>query len=489
MPLFECFISSYPAVVGLSITDRGTAEPATIVADCLAVDTGANLPSRSFLRVSRSRPAGTGYWDLFSIGGGRRISGREGVIRYVFADDRHVFSAVRMPRSFNQYDSEGQLDPSSSRTINQLWAEIASATGANITVVSTPPAFNPPAPWAGKTATQCANSLLELTGSRMLYNPTTTSLVVDWAGNGTALNLDGRMRRQLPSVVWNNLEVYSSPILFDGPVSCNAVWVNDDGDLESMASLEGDEAIRHAFVGFPEVDDKRRRNRLVQSAFRIWKPATVSHPETLGHPADLELASHRGVPLTAANDTTFEAIKVQQTDVGINSQHNLSGSPRGRGIQYDRDSGLLLSDYPIIACNNDGVLQTGVRFIAGYQIREASHPGGLRAMRQQRMLNAGPAVTKKAVVPMVRPIDSVEDDGPTAGSWEALLSSIANAIEPWIGGQGEEVFMPNWIIPANWGRTSSIQWTLRMDHGQTQTTRFTVNSAPAGVLQTIGAMS
>jgi hypothetical protein len=471
------------------VLDPGTADPATITVDCISVNINTDLPNRSFLEVAISQPEATGKWDVFLKRGPDPIPGWPGLSRYRFDDYRHVFRDTIMPTSFNIRDAEGQVSSGSEKTIDELWQEIATATGATIYVASKPTEFKVPAAWADRTATECANSLLQYTGSRMFYDPANQRLTIGWAGDETDINVNQRFAVPISSTIFTKLDVFSNPTLYDAKVKCRAIWEDDNGDAEPMADLEDEDSLKHAFLGFPDVEDDFRRNRLVQAAFRLWQPVSVEYPEELDFPDDIAIKNHRGVVIGGSPEIpVYESIKVFEDTV---NQVCLGGRPEDRMPDYHRDAGLITNTSAIVVCDKDGEIQTDVDFVAAYHVREDGYPNRLKSIKVSKTLHSTLVnpVTKQVVVPAVRPIDSDMDDGPDTGDWEALLDDITDAIEPMMGGKPQRVDLPGWRLPANWGRTSAVRWYMQLNSPSAMTTRFVLDNPPSGSLTVIGGQS
>lgn len=479
MALSQCSIDGYPSVVRVSIDQPSGASPGRIVVDCAMhpiVDAAQPCPIESTLRINARNFVG--QWKVIAIDGPRPVAGSRSIRRFIFQDYRHKLASVVINKSFNSRDAMGNIDPATEKTITQLWTELADKTELTITT-QTVPNFKPPANWAGKSAMHCAAELLAMTGCRMVYDPIGAKFVINAANAGVMPSINNRFWQRVQSPAFNKLVVQSAPTLYEGIVKAKASWVDDNGALVDLPT-----PLKY-FLGYDDEADLRKRNRLIQSGFRIWKPVSVSHPSNLNWPDNFHICNHRAVVIAHAQPI-YQSIAVRH-EAG---HWNLSGDATGHRIQFRPDAGVITTDKPTLSINDTGVMNTTVDFIAAYYVKDANEYGGWKVLKKQSDLTPAPGgnpVTKRLLIHHVRPANSNRSDGPTAGNWQTLIDAIHDANVPLMQGIAQTATLASLQRTAGCGRIARTRWLVDMTQRPTLSTEFTIDSPPSERIGVMGA--
>lgn len=481
MSITQCQLDGYPAVVRVSIDQSSVASPGRIVIDCLAPPITGSIvpfPTKTKLRVFARNFSG--IWGLVAISGPRHVPGFKGVSRFVFADSRHDLTTNTMTRSFNLRDGMGKVDTASEKTIKQLWEEIATKTELKI-AVQTVPSFNPPANWENKLAVHCASDLLALTGCRMVYDPVGEQYTINAADSGDLPSIAQRFFQRTGGVAFNKLVVQSAPTLYEGIVKAKASWIDDNGALVDLPT-----PIKY-FLGYDDEANLRKRNRLIQSGFRIWKPVSVAHPSLLNWPDNFRLCNHRAVAVMGSPERpVYQTIAIRHEA----SHWSLTGDSGNQKITFRGDEGVITTDKPTLSINDTGVLNTTVDFIAAYYVKDVNEYGGWKVKKKEVDLtaSAGPQqTTKHIIVHYVRPTDSNRTDGPTAGDWQTLIDQIADANKALMEGIAQTVTLPSLQRTAGSGRVARAKWRIDLSTRPQMWSELTIDAPPSDLVQHIGA--
>jgi hypothetical protein len=483
MTLTQCRLDDYPTVIRVSIDQPSTAIAGRVIVDCVTPavqDNAPPLPKRTTLRLSARNFSG--IWALVSVARPKPVPGQRGASRFVFADARYDLSIQTMKQSYNLRDGMGAIDPATEKTIQQLWDAIATQTGLSITTRSLP-AFKPPASWEGRPASHCADDLLATTGCRMVYDPISAHYVVSAAGSGVLPSIAKRFFQRTGAAGFNKLVVQSAPTLYEGIVKAKASWLDDVGALVDLPT-----PIKY-FLGYDDEANLRKRNRLIQSGFRIWKPVSVNHPSNLNWPDNFRLCNHRAVVVMGAPvRPVYQSIAIRN-EAG---HWNLSGDASGQVIAYRPDAGVITTHKPALSINDSGAMNTTMDFIAAYYVKDEEEFGGWKVKKKSIDLTATPGVdpvTKHLIVHHVRPTDSNRDDGPTAGQWQTLIDNIADANQPLMQGIAQTVTLPSLQRTSGSGRISRAKWHVSFSPRPQAYSELTLDEPPPGLVQHIGAQS
>jgi hypothetical protein len=386
-----------------------------------------------------------------------------------------------MTRSFNLRDGMGRIDSDTEKTITELWEEIAAKSGLTIEVQSFPN-FKPPASWENRFATACASDLLSLTGSRMVYDPIGEKYVINSADSGATPSISKRFFQRIGTAAFNKLVVQSAPTLFEGIVKAKASWVDDTGALVDLPT-----PIKY-FLGYDDEADLSKRNRLIQSGFRIWKPVSVAHPSSLNWPGNFRLCNHRAVAVMGSpHRPVYQAIAVRHES----GHWSLTGDSSTQSIQFRGDHGVITTSKPTLSINDTGVLNTTVDFIAAYYVKDDSEYGGWKVKKKSIDLTSegdNESVTKFLIVHQVRPTDSNRSDGPTAGDWQQLINDIADANKAMMEGIAQTATLASLQRTSGSGRISRAKWRVELSGRPQVWSELTLDSPPCEPVQHIGAV-
>lgn len=481
----KCSLAGYPSVIRVSIDQPSDATPGRIVVDCTMPPLGdsLNLPKRTTLRITGRRFDGT--WNLVQLSGPKPVIGMHSVYRFIFADDRYDMAQKTMPIAFNARDASGVIADADRKSTAFLWTQIAERVGLTIDVKSAP-LFNAPAPWAGRTALECANELLTMTGSRMVYDPIAQKYIVQQGDKGQLPDVSSRLLQQVQSVVFNKLRVESAPTLFEGEIKARASWINATGAIENLPS-----PVQY-FLGYPDEADKVKRNRLVQSGFRIWKPLqAVGTDGTVTWPNFAIIDQRCVVVATAAQRRIHESMKLPHQA----GKWNVSGDGNNQRIRYWRDSSLITTDMPAIQINDAGKIQTDAVFIGCFYAKDSETWGGYKCRSKEfDLLNDEESGDhdKVIVINNINPLSSTQDDAPTDTGWQTLVDEIATAIRPLYMNKPQEIGLPALIPNNGCGRIARSSWHVSFGgfgRSMKLSTRFTIDYPDQSLVQTIGAIS
>ncbi len=386
-----------------------------------------------------------------------------------------------MPFSYNARDATGSIANADKKTVAFLWSKIAERTGLTIDVKSSP-SFHVPAPWAGRTASQCANDLLTMTGSRMVYDPIAKKYIVNQGDKGQLPQTGKRVTQQVQSVVFNKLRIESAPTLFEGEIKARASWISDSGAIENLP-----DPVKY-FLGYPDEGDKTKRNRLVQSGFRIWKPLeAVGTDGTIAWPNFAIIDQRCVVVATAAQRRIHESMKLPHTA----GKWNVSGDGINQRIRYWRDSSLITTDMPALQINDAGKIQTDAVFIGCFYAKDSEAWGGYKCRSKEFDLledEEGGDHDKVVVINNINPLSSTQDDAPSDTGWQTLIDDIATAIRPLYMNKPQEIGLPALIPNNGCGRIARSSWHVSFGgfgRSMKLSTRFTIDYPDQSLVQNI----
>jgi len=363
---------------------------------------------------------------------------RSGKMRVILEDSRWKLRHVLLGTDYNQLDSAGVSLVPTQATMAQLAAVLATKTSLTINA-GTVPAFVPPAKWRGITASTAMERLLADAVCRLHYSPVNGQYSIWAAGAGPYPALTNRMFISSPARGIRTIYVRSAPILYERKMAATAVVENGAGQIVNVA----DNYPNEYFSGFPSVTNDVLKERLRQSAYRLWKVAATNR----------HLKNHRALSiLSGSGDVKFLGAKM--TRDALASQMKESEVSIVESLSHRDETGhqVYHTPWPLIRANGTSI-DTSAEILAAYHL---DGTGGLQREVQSRSIAAS-GTDRNFDVHWLRPIDSDQDDVPTT-QWSTYLGAVADALDTAFTPNPHTVTLPGIVVAPPSGHIGAIEY-------------------------------
>lgn len=450
-------LTGVPQPLRADIFSPSNADAATIV-----IDAGAPTKTPLSYTVRLSQVGRSLQWNNCRLVHSPRWAGS--FVRFVLEDERWRLRETIMRKSFNEYGLGGVV--SNTRTIAELWQDIALASGITITT-QTLPDFFPPAQWQGKKASECANELLSITACRMVYDPIEQTFVVTAAGDGEPPSLNARWKRPAVTAKPQKVVVRTSPTLYESGINIESRLPNDDGELVSFADA-GAAAIDF-FSGF-ESEAIERRAAWRNAAFRVWEITGASHPRALT-PANMSIQSCRSIagllPEIRGERMTYSPRSFQ-----VSSGEGIAMSK----VEVPPGSVYAYSSDPVLRVDASGVIQTTAKLVACYYAFQLGVPD-----RETKEVDVpdGDGPEETIEVEWLNPVDSTIADAPDSSTnWEDIAQTIAEAHAAKWAASAEHVTIGGLHGTNGSGHVGAVRYRVALAPVRAFETTFALNFTP-----------
>lgn len=304
--------------------------------------------------------------------------------RAVYEDERWKLKQAIMPASFNVRGANGAVHTDTEKTVTELWATIAAASGLGITVVTSPDT-KPASDWAGRDAGKAAAQLLERTVSTLMYDATAGVWNVNKQGSGTAPDFSLRLFREVTAIKPETINVKSSPNLYVAKVACTAKLVNSSGSLVDFGAGTAEAIDLWSGFAAAAADD---RETYQASALRVWEPQSTTYPEAIGA-SDMLFEKHRLLNLCPS---CSELIAVTPQAIAAAMRFGASVF-RNSATEGTSDIGskvvdgrYILCDKPVLVPDVNADISTSLNFAIAYAWNDG---GELKRQVETRNITGG----------------------------------------------------------------------------------------------------
>lgn len=450
-------LTGFPAVLRARVISGSGAEPGVAIVDTVPPDAETDAyPDVTTLTIGDGTT--TLSWSDMRLRRAPKNYG--GFMRVVLEDQRWKLKHCIMSRSWNLRDSAGQLFTASQKTIAELCTLLTDASGCTVTDGGSDHGFDPPAEWHGKTGTQCLQELLSDSVSRAVYNPANNQLVINGAGLGANPVLTGQLHASSPGRSINTLRVESAPILYETTFSASAVVDDAAGAFASISNPH------QYFENFKNVADVPQRERLRQSAFRLWQVSDTAK-ELVGHRA-LSIAPGAKSCVYAAGELQRETIAGQMIELKAG---------RVCDILHVDDGAVFITQNPFLQSNGSGLLTSADLLTGYYNIVDGERE---RAAKTSSLGASGG--TRTVRVEWLRPIDSSQSDMPST-TWDALHDDVLGAYVAKYTPDPQLITYAGLFAPAVTGRIGWTQYNIALHPRPEVTTKVAYDFDPPTLTQ------
>jgi len=435
---YTAVLSGFPNVLRVNILQSSGATSGRIVVDT-TISAGAVTNWEDETTLVITTPTNTLTWSGIRAMRAPRV--RKGYMRTVFEDSRWKLREITINEDWNLRDGLGNIVDGYSKTVAELGAILATASGISLAAGVTVPSFRPSTQWRGKSGQQAMQWLLRNAVCRLVYNPLTSTYKLWSAGAGSLPNLDNRLYQPGPDRGIGTIEAHSAPVIYEARLAATAVVDNAAGELEDLSVYDGDGYFDEFFDhdGNDEI-----RSRLIASAFRLWKIDSSS---------DKEILPYRALSVAPGVYASAKAIRSTiQSQMRHHPVHPVHSGSFGRATSGQ----LFVSDDPILD-STDGSLDTTAEILVGYHALTSGKPTRLT---ESRSVGSG-ASTRKYAFDWIRPVNSCERDIGTQ-VWGDLLGDVADALSVKFSNPTRSVTLPGIRTITESGRVGSVQYVLNL---------------------------
>jgi hypothetical protein len=433
--------------------------PSTADAGTIVIDAGAPIKMPSSLEVRLSQVNRTFRWQNCRLV--KTPQWHWTFVRFVLEDERWKLRTTIMDQSYNEYGLGGVINKE--RTAEQLWQDIATASGLSI-VTQNLPDIKPPANWTNRNARDCANEMLRLMACRMVYDPEQQHFVVSPAGSGQLPNLLKRWRRPVINEKPEKVVVRTGQILYESAIDIVGHILNANGQFEEMEDVH----LENFFAGY-ETEDLATQTAWRSTAFRVWKVVSADHPRQLDA-EEIVIVPVRSIQsarphIEGANMTYMPRVHPIAADRGIattdvrfeiGSEYAYSMEPVVRLIL-----GTPWKQAKLVTCYY--ALDNGV---ADRDSKEADVAGG-----------EGPEEVIEAE--FLKPVDSDQPDAhPSATAWEATAQAIADAHAAKWSADAQQATLGGLHNTNGSGQVGAVRYRVALTPRRAFETSFAFNYTP-----------
>jgi hypothetical protein len=428
---YTATLTGFPHVIRVNVFQGCGATPGRLVVDT-TVSAGAVTNWADVTSLVVSNGTITHTWNDIRAVKAPRV--RKGYMRTVFEDSRWKLREATLGTDYNLRDGLGNLIDGTEKTVTELIAILAAASGLTIEAGTTIPTFQPTCYWRGLTAQQALKWLLDYGVCRCLYNPFEDKCKIWAAGAGSLPDVSKRLYRPGPDRGIGEVVAQSAPIIYEGRFSATAVVDNAAGELENLSNYDGD-GYFDEFFDHEGTDDIR--SRLIASAFRLWK---------IDDTTDKEILPHRALPLLPEGYASAKVIRDSLQSQMRQHPLHVAGSHR-------LNSGIVfVSDDPVLD-SVGGSLKTTAQVLVGYHSLDSDKR---ERLEESRAIGSGDSI-RNFRFSWIRPIESSETDIGTQ-VWETVLSDVADALETKYSNPTSTVVLPGWPAITESGRVGAAQY-------------------------------
>lgn len=455
-------LDGFPEVLTVDIFQGSGAAPGRIVVDTVVYGETEAGPLPRITTLTLYARNYSGVWANIKMS--KKPRAFNGRMRTVFEDSRWRLRDVTLGQNYNERDCNAVLYSGTEKTITQLVAIIAAASSLTITT-GTLPDFKPQADWRGKRADVALQELLDVTGCRMVYDPTTFEYKVSAASSGTIAGIVNSERRFRPGpdIPVRNLIVKSAPRTYEDRLSATAVVFDDTNEIETVANPQ------RVFDNFANLSaNPIKQSRYLQTAFRLWQ-VDITNRSLLGRRAlsvmpgddDLTYAGARFIKPTLADVPQYVPC-VQQSKYGSNALGLTAGGK------------MFVSEHPFIQGSGSSVLTTATILCAYYETS-----GGAYVRDSVSIPINGSALSDlEIVIEWIRPVESSEDDI-DGSDWDTLHNTVANAIATKYSVQPQHVTIATLVDHGAIGQLGAVRYVMVVGSNGFIETSMAFNFEPA----------
>ena len=393
--------------------------------------------------------------------------------RAVYEDERWKLRQATMTASFNVRGANGAIHAATEKTVTELWAEIAAASGLTISV-ETSPTTKPASSWAGLSADHAAKQLLERTVSTLFYDAANGTWKVFRRGVGSLPDLSPRVFREVTATKPATLNVYSSPNLYVAKVSCTAKLMDNAGSLVDFDA--GTAEAVDIWGGFSGASATHREH-YIASAMRVWEPVSTAYPEAI-NASDMLFANHRLLSLCPSSG---EMIAVSPQAIAPSMRY---GASAFRTSVTDGSSDIgsrvidgkyILCDSPVLVPNADGDIRTTLDFAIAYAWKET---GKLKRQLETRAIAGGSGEVDIYADWVTFSYSDLSTMPLTQTDPEAELDSLADSFSTAYSQDAYCVRLPSIVNYSPSGQTGAVRLMCSMYPARRAETNIALNYQP-----------
>lgn len=387
------------------------ATPGRCVIDCA---TQENVNEPRVANLNASTVSNEGLYEWYGTWKGMRLvnwkRARHGHTHLVLEDSRWVMAERRLQDNYNNRDSSGYIYTSSKKSVSDLVKVIDESCGSEISIIpKNLPSFHPPARWADKTCAEAMQELLDMTGSRMVYQPETGLYSVIQAGSGVAPQFTNQVYQPVPKSSLKSIKFYTHPILHEVRTDVTAVSI--DQGTGSPQNLSGGTSLD--LVSSPSYTAAN------QVKYRLWHDGVNTDRKYVQHRPKSLLIDPMNPQMEKGRiiRDDWEPFPVHQPIVS-------GGSEIVDMIELTSGGNIFVTNHPVLSASGN-VYSTTAKLLTGYYKKD----GDRGLVREDEVVEIDPqsSIEMEIILDWIRPIESSEPDV-RASQWGSLLSSAANAI-------------------------------------------------------------
>jgi hypothetical protein len=447
-------LDRFPEVVAVDIFQGSSTEPGKIVVDTVVY--GLNeideIPRETNLTIYARNY--TGSFPKLRLCKKPRIYG--GKMRTVWEDQRYKLRDATLAQNYNERDCNGTVFPPTEKSISELVAAIAAATGMTIVASSLPP-FKPLAAWRGKRADKAMRELLDIAGLRMVYDPEESLFRVSKAGSGSVSSLFANERRFRPGpeAKIRKVIVKSAPRTFEERFTATAVVLNGDNEIETVDASE------NIFSNFSNIDgfEPTKRSRYIQTAMKLWQVDASEDKCLLGRRALSVMPGDDDQTYAGARIIRPELADVPQY-VPLVQQVGFEPSPLG----LTGGGKLFACEHPYIEVDGGVIKTTATVLCAFYEIED----GKFKRDEVTREVNPLGETDLDFTLDWIRPFESTEDDI-DGSSWSTLHGEVADAIAARYSEPPQHVTVATLVPHGGVGQIGAVRYMLNLEERKLET--------------------
>lgn len=433
------------------------ADPATIVIDCEGVDL---MPRDIQVQIIVNDVAY--IWNRCKLSLAPRWMGT--FVRFTLMDERWKLVTTKMRRNFNIYGLGGVR--TSERTLEELWQDITDETGIEFDA-SNVDDIKPPAIWQGRTALDCANELLRITATRMVYDAFEQKFYISQAGSGSYPSRSDRWRRPVIAKRPVRVNVKTSPILYESALDIAARVPASNGVPVSLGTA-GLSAIDF-YSGFDSQADDRRAS-LRNAAFRWWELTGGTHPRALT-PDDISMQPFRSIPHLQP-EIIGESMTYLPAAVQEKSVEGIAISP----VRIEPGDRYAYSDEPAIVVDGSGDIKTTAKLVTCYY---AFEDGVADIEEVTEDIADGSEAEEVVLCDWLLPVNSNRDDAPaTNTAWEDEAEAIAAAHKQKWESDAEHATIPGIVATGGSGQVGAVRYRASLEPRRRLESEFAFNFIP-----------
>ena len=436
-------LTDFPPILRLTFNQASDHRPGRCMVETTVTSSTniTEIPRLTTLQITTD--TFTGQWQDMRVIKTARV--RYGKMRLVLEDSRWKFWETTMNQNFNDRTSLGAVLTSTQKTVSELLAELATATGLTITT-GTLPSFYPPAKWAGRNAGECLGELLRNTGCRMVYNPILSEYKVSSASTGPAPDATRRIFRPAPANKFKELVVRSRPVLYEDTIACTAKEINTTTGATQVLSTSTLPASLTEDYG--------------QTRFRLWEPDSVTHPAAYSNSDVLYFDKRAKAHLFDPENPLYERARIVRDSFVRHPVHQPMGRQEGpivRLIEVTGGGKAFLTDHPVLMTDGTGALLKTCDLVTSYHVIDT---GELKRESVTVPL-AGSTGTKTIDVDWIKPVDSTLPDM-TGPVWSTLHSEVAEALANFYRGDTGTIIAPTPFDLSGSGQVGAVKYEMRV---------------------------